>query len=368
MAYDGSQNGQRVDGFSYKKVNAKVIDSIMQGITYGSRLLGNAKQMSGKTYDVEHKVSLTNQGQFFTGLDSLNTAASDTTITTSFSQTAFSQPVVSIMLDSFANAGDSQAIDLDVFKLEEGVAEAKQKLGIAAYGLGTGKQPLGLGAIIDDGTDVNTIGGQDRSVYTMLQAVRKAASGGTLSLSVLATLEDSITASGVDGEEPNINDTTKTIWSLYESLLTPSVRADYASIGYNKLPLRGNDMVRSAELRGAGAFTALSYRGKAVIKDDSCTSGSWFMINEAQVQAMGRTIVPNKWKGKIEKVTMGEATTMDGVAAGNGTMPSSAGWFYKPYQDMPDKAGMLARYYWIGQVIPKEMRALGRETGFTTIS
>lgn len=364
MAYDGIQFTNRVDATSERKLNAKVVDNILNSRTYGVRLLGNGKPMMGKTFDYSVKITDSGAGEFFTGLETLNSAASDTLITLSYAQTAFQQPDVSIMLDAFANSGATGTIDLQVFKMEEAISEAVSRIGSAIYSTGSSNQPLGLGAIVDDATDVTTIGGQSRSTYTTLKATRTAAT--TLTLATLATLEDTISAAGVESEEPNINLTTKTVWSLYEQLLQPSVRADYAAIGYNAIQLRGNDVLKSrAELKGAAGFTALSYRGKPVIKDDACTSGNWFMLNERYFEWRGRTVTPNDYN--LEKVNLSsERSVIDGVSD-SFTAPSSAGWFYQPKQMLPNQAGMIGRYYLIGQVTASQFRRQGRLTGVTSV-
>lgn len=367
--YDGIQYSNRVDTMTERKLNAKVVDNILNGRTYASRLLGMGKTMMGKTFDYTIKIVDSQAGEFYTGLETLNSAASDTTITLSYAHTAFQQPAVSIMLDSFANAGETGTIDVDVYKMQEAVIEAIQKWGTSVYGTGSASQPLGLGAIVDDGTTVGTIGGQSRTTYTTLKATVTAATAGLISLTVLATLEDSIIAAGIETEEPNINNTTKTIWTLYEQLLTPTMRADYSSSGYNAIPLRGNDIAKNrAELKGAAGFTAISFRGKPVIKDDGCTSGVWFMLNERYFEWRGRTIVPTKYQGKIEKVSLGEHTLMDGTGgSAQYAPPSSVGWFYQPYQMLPQQSGQIARYHCIGQVTASQFRRQGKETGITTI-
>jgi hypothetical protein len=364
MAYDGIQYGNRVDNFTERKLYAKVVDNILTSRTYASRLMGMGKEMMGKTWDYTVKVVDSQAGEFFTGLETLNSAASDTTITLSYAHTAFAQPVVSVMLESFANAGPTGTINIDAYKYDEAVSEAVQKLGTAVYGTGSSNQPLGLGAIVDDATNVSTIGGQSRSTYTNLKATVTSSSG-TLTLAKLATLEDNVTAAGIESEEPNINNTTKTVWSLYESLLSPQVRADYQSVGYNKIALRGSEISKPAELAAAGGFTALSFRGKPVIKDDACTSGVWFMLNERYFEWRGRTIVPEKYKGKIEAVSLGEAKSMDGV--GTAGMPSAKGWFYSPYMMLPNQAGQIARVFVIGQVTASQFRRQGKLTAITSV-
>jgi hypothetical protein len=369
MAFGVTPNGiapnSRIHPTTDRKLKAKVVDNILSSRTFMARLMGQGKPFNGKTFDIPVKVVDSGLGQFFTGLQSLNTSASDTLIELSYAHTAFAQPVVSIMLDSFANSGPEQVIDLDVFKLEEAVAESIQSLGTAAYGTGTSNQPLGLGAHVDDGNSVATIGGQSRSTYTSLKST-VTASGGTLTLAKLATLIDTISATGIESEEPTVLLTTKTVWSLYEQLLQPSVRAEYASVGYPTLPTRGRDVVRSkSELKGGQGFTALTFRGIPLIKDDACTSGVLFALNERYLEWRGRTVVPAKYKDQLEKVSLGERRTLEGVAGE--TAPTDYGWFFQKMQMMPNQAGMIGRFYVIGQVVGSQPRRQGKLTGITGV-
>ena len=227
---------------------------------------------------------------------------------------------------------------------------------------------VGLGAIVDDATDVTSIGGQSRSTYTMLKGTRTAASGGKLSLSFLATLDDAASAAGIETESPSINVTTKTDWSLYESLLQPTVRADYNAYGTPTLPLRGDTMMGNKDGQGRAGFSSLIYRGRAVIKDDACTSGNWFMLNERYNQVLGFTQAPDEFKDNLQKVELGEAKLIDGVPASPEFMPpSSAGWFYMPYHMLPMQPGAVARYFFIGQFITRQPRRNSRGTGITTV-
>jgi len=365
MAYDGIQYGNRVDNFTERKVYAKVADNVLNSATYGARLMGMGKKFVGKTMDFTVKVTDSGLGEFFTGLETLTTSASDTTITMSFAQTGFAQPVVSIMMDSFANSGEAQTISLDQYKLEEAEGEASSRLGTAAYGTGSGNQPLGLEAHIDDGTNAPTIGGQSRTTYTNLRST-VTASGGTISLSKLATLEDTISASGSDTETPNVNLTTKTIWSLFEQLLQPTVRADYQAIGYPRLSVRGDSIVSQADLQGNAGFTVLTFRGKPVIKDDKCTSGVWYMINERYLFWAGRTEVPEAYKDYLEKISLGDRKTVEGVMS-QYKLPSTNGWFFQKRMMLPNQAGMVGRIYVIGQVVGNQPRRHGKLTGVTGI-
>lgn len=370
MAYgivaDGIVPNARIHPTTERRLARKVVDSILESRTFMARLMGNGKPFRGKTFDVSLKITDSGLGEFFSGLEVLSSQASDTLIELSYAQTAFAQPKVSIMLESFANSGPEQSIDLDVFKLEEAVAESVQRLGTAVYSTGAGDQPLGLEAQVDDGTNAATIGGQTRATYDPLDST-VTTSGGTLTLAKLATLESAISASGIGTEYPSIHLTTKTIWDLFEQLLQPQVRADYASIGYPALSLRSTAVSRNrAELKGHAGFTALTYRGIPVIADDACTSGVWYMLNERYLEWRGRTTVPTKYQGSLEKVSLKSLKTMEGVSA-ELKAPSDAGWFFQQDQMMPNQAGMIGRFYVIGQIIGKQPRRQGKLTGITGV-
>lgn len=361
---DGIAVHNRVESTSERKLHAKVIDNVLSARTLWSRLQGNGKPFVGKTADFTVKITDSGLGEFYSGMEELSGAASDTTIELSYAHTAFAQPIVLPMLESFANAGPTQTIDLDMFKIDEAGGEAVQKLGTAAYGTGAGDQPNGLEMLVDDGTNVTNLGGQSRAVYSVLDSTRTA-SGGILSLAKMATLEDAISATGINSEHPTSWWTTKTVWSLYEQLLAPSVRAEYASVGYNALAVRGDTILKSeAQLKGASGFTALTYRGKPVLKDDACTSGVLYALNERYLYWMGRTTVPAKFSPHVRAVNLGVPSTMEGVAAA----PSkNHGWFIQNMQMSPTQAGMIGRYHVIGQMVSTQGRRHGKLTGITGV-
>jgi len=363
MAYDGIQNSNRVDTTTERKLQAKVVDNVLSSSTYWSRIQGMGKPLVGKTHDITIKITDAGQGEFFSGLETLNSSATDTTVTLSYAHTAFTQPIVLPMLESFANTGETGTIDLDMFKMEEAVGEAVSRLGSAIYGTGSGEQFLGLEAIVDDGTNTSTIGGLSRSTYSALNS-EVTASGGTLTLAKLATLEDAISAAGNDTETPNVNLTTKTAWSLYEELLHPQVRAEYSSVGYPSLSVRGDSISKVPSLKAGAGFTVLTYRGKPVIKDDKCTSGVWYMLNERYIEWRGRNTVPSKYSGKIRKVDLGTPSTVEGVMA---APSNSHGWFFQEMQMLPNQAGLVGRYYVIGQVLTSQPRRHGKLTGITGV-
>ena len=364
MAYDGAIFGSNVDNFNERKLHAKVIDQIQNAPTFYSRVQSKGEPMEGKTMDYTVDVVADTQGEFFVGLETLNATYVQTTITMSYAHTAFTQPKVGKMLDDFANVGSTATINLDVFKYEKAAAEAIQRLGSAIYADGTANRPDGLAIIVDD---TGTIGGQSRSTYSQLNAT-DTASGGTLTLAKLATLDDATRAASLLQSTTNIGVTTKTAWSLYESLLQPNVRQDYASYGPPTLGIRAMSATRGAKADNGSGFLAIEHRGKPIIADDFCTSGVLFYLNEDSFGWVARSIVPDKYRGMVEKVNLGTMTAYEGVGAQALDMPSEYnGWFYQKDMILPNQAGTIGRFYVIGQFATWEPRRNGKLTGITGV-
>jgi len=360
MAYDGMQHGNRVEHFGERKLHAKVVDIVLNSATFYSRVAGMGKEFVGKTFDYTLKITDSAQGQFYAGLETLNSAAVDTTIPLSYAHAAFSQPVVSILAESMANQGSTQTIDLDQFKLDEAVAEGRQALGASMYAQPNSKAWNSLAQIV---ADSGTIGGQARSTYTQLNST-VTASGGTLSLSKMATLWSDVSDVGAVSEQPTVFLAGKDVFDLYESLLNPTVRASYNEVGYDRLPVRGKSAVKNADLKGAAGFLSLSYRGVPLITDEFATAGTLFALNENYLGWKGRTIVPSKYKGMLERVSLGVPSTIEGASAA----PSDYhGWFFQKMQMLPNQAGMIGRYHVYGQMCTSNPARQGKLTGINSV-
>lgn len=365
MAYDGDQYGPNVDNFTNRKLRAKVVDNILNAPVYFSRQLSQGSPMEGKTEEVTIDIISDTQGEWITGLEDLNSAAVNSTITLAFAQTAFTQPQVSIMLESFANTGVTGIIPLDSFKYEKAAAQTLQALGSAIYGTSAGNQPSGLGIIV---LDSGIIGGQARSTYPVLNATNTA-SGGTLTLPKLDTLFDAISNAGLSMEEPNTGLTHPTAWTFYGQLLAPALRENYNEAGFDRVPVRSQQAVRGkGDLVSGAGFTSISYRGIPVLKDQFCTTGTFYLLNENKFEWKGRSIVPQEYSDTLEKVNLGTMKAYEGTGAESLEMPSEYnGFFYQKPLTLPYQAGRLGRFYVIGQEVSWEFRKQGQLTGITGI-
>jgi hypothetical protein len=366
MAYDGVQFGNRVDSTTERKLHGKVVDNILGAPTLVSRYLGMGKPFMGKTFDVTVDITSDNQFEWIAGLETLNSAAANTTITLSYARTFGTQPKVSIMTESFANAGETGTIPLDAFKYEKAAAEVLNAMGSVVYGSGGSNSMNGLGLYVDDS---GTVGGQARSTYSQLNAT-DTASGGTLTLAKMATLHDTVTGSGagIAAEEPNVGAAGLTVWSLYEQLLSPTVRNNYNDFGAPVVNVRGSQMQPKSSLKGNAGFTSASYRGMPIMKDYFATAQYLFMLNERYLDFMGHTVVPDEYKDKLEKVNLGTQKAYEGTGAQALDLPSEYnGWFYQKSLQLPNQAGTIARFWVIGNLVAKGFRRFGRLTGVTGV-
>ena len=373
MAYDGAQFSARVDGLGNRDLARKIVDNVLSGVTYGSRLISSGKEFIGKTHDITLDVLADTQGQWITGLETLNSSATSTFVTTSYARTFYTFPVVSIMTESFANAGALGIINLDVAKYEKACEQVLQGIGVAIFGTGAANSTAGLESVIDDGTNAASIGGISRSTYTNLKSTSTASASNKLTLAQMATLHDNISAAGLTNEEPNFGLTTKGIWSLYEQLLAPNVRASYNEVGYNKVRLHSKYGERnSAELRNSAGFTALSYRNMDISKDDmESTAGltNLYMINESYLDWYGHSEVPEEYKNTMDHVDLsasGKAIEGTGIMA-NDTPSAYHGFFYQSPMQIPEQGGKVARFWVIGNLIGKSFRRQGKLTAITGV-
>jgi hypothetical protein len=257
----------------------KVFDTVLGSNVLTMRLMGNAVPWKGETYKVTVKTSSSTAGGSYDGFDTFSTTRPNTRVQMSFNPKAYYQSVVLSNLEMAVNAKTREGV-LDLLSVEMASAQDDMAdgVGTAFYSDGTGnssKDFTGLAAAVDDGSVAATYGGLARATYTTLQA--NVTSGvGALTLSGMATMYDSCT---VGGDNPTLIVTTEAVWAFYEQLLQPTVRAGYDASGFAQVTKGGISASRGA-LKGEIGFDALWYRGTPVVKDEKCTAGYMYFLNE----------------------------------------------------------------------------------------
>jgi hypothetical protein len=356
---DGITLTNRVDHTTERKLYAKVVDNSLNATTYMSRVMGMGESFVGKRMDYTIDISEDSQFQWITGLEDLNASAEDSTIQLQYTRTMGTQPKVQIDLESFANDGELGTIPLDAYKYKKAAAVTAKNISTAIFGAGTGNMPNGVNSFADDGTLKSTIGGQSKTTYTDL-AGTYTDSAGIMTLAKLSALDDNVSASGSMEGSPTIKVTTKTIWSLYEELLTPFQRANFNSGDMPKLPLRGKEVRKPGEFGSAAGFTTLFHRNVPIIKDDSANSGAFYSLNENTYGWKGADRVPAKLQDRYEKVDLGTNEGYESTSALIDMPPKPYGWFYRKDMGIPTQAGSIAYFVVIGQVCVWEPRRNGQ--------
>jgi len=259
--------GQRIQTTVQTKYLPFVVDTVLNSNVLLQRVVRAGKKWGGRTLRVPVKVSKNTTGQSFRGFDTFSVAATDNRQFLEFTP-SFYQITCALPGDELSVADtEDKVLDLMKLTIQSDTEDMADDLGTLFYADGTGngsKDPLGLAALVDDGTSVANIGGLARATYTTLNSTVTASSG-TLSLAKVDTLWAAVTSGA---QKPTAIYTTETIFNLYGQLLRPQER-----INKEATKMKGG-------LFGTTGFTALDYNGKPVIMDEKCTSGAFIMLNE----------------------------------------------------------------------------------------
>lgn len=249
-----------------------IADTTLESNVGFTRIVSAAKKWRGAQEEVPIKYKKNTEGGSFSGYDTLSTTSSDTRVKMKFDPKFVEKPVVLAKTEIAKNKTEEGVLDLMQIEMESTAQDLADDLGTMFYGDGTGnggKDTEGLGSMVDDGTNVATIGGLSRSTYTTLQST-VTDSGGTLTLAKMDTLYDNVARGS---QRPTVGLTTRDVFSLYGQLLRPQERID-----------KNVDVAMSKKgLVGGTGFTGLFYRGFPILQDDKCTSGYLYFINEKTI-------------------------------------------------------------------------------------
>jgi hypothetical protein len=305
-------------------------------------MVRKAKKWNGRTLRVPFKYAKNSTGTSFRGFDTFSTAATDNRQIMEFTP-SFYQITCSLPVDELSVADtDDKVLDLMKLTIQSDSEDGADDLGTMFYADGTGngsKDLLGLGALVDDGTSVASIGGQARATYTTLQSTVTASSG-TLTLAKMDTLWNAA-ASGA--QTPTVGYSPEAVRSFYGQLLRPQERINKA-VG----PMKG--------LEGGTGFTGLEYMGKTIVADEKATSGALQFLNETFMEfyalpAFGSK--PIQYSGQIE---------------GNDyEAPIGLGFSWSDWIRPANAAAYVGHIYFGGQFITTNPKRHAKLTGITGI-
>ena len=329
-----------------KKLVEALVDTVLNSNVGFTRLAMAAKPwQQGKQWEHPIKVSKNTKGGSYSAYDTFDTTQSDTRQVLSFNPSFYEKPVVVSGIDVTVNMNtNGMALNLMEVEIESTMQDLADDLGTDFYGDGTGnsgKNLLGLAAIVDDGTSVANIGGLARATYTTLKST-VTASGGTLTLAKMATLLSNVKSGS---QKPTIGYTDETVWDLYQQLLQPQERIN-------------KDVSMVKNMKGGTGFTGLSYSGFDVVADEKCTSGVLFFLNENFLDVRA---LPNTAGGK-KKVPFKSSIKGNDYSKVEGLGFTWSDWIIPANQD-----SMVGHIYFGGQVVTTNPKRHGKLTGITSV-
>jgi len=352
----------KVQSITQETLIPKVVDNVLNSNVLTARILSNAKE--GRGYDVRKPLKYKNSGTAgsFAGLDTFSASQLNTKVKMIYDMRAVRIPVAIAGMDEVANASAPVSINLVTETLEEVEQELADFIGSLLYADGTGnnsKDYIGLDAIIDDGSTIGTIGSLSRTTYPVLDATRTA-SGGTLTIAKMGTLTDAI-SSGSAKYHTNLYVSTKTVWSFFEQLLTPTVREQYNMTGMPSIGATGG-MTQGSGLQGQQGFVALSFRGVPFCKDEKATTGNLYALNENFLDFYG-------WDASgvdgYNRVDLG-STLIDGVYT-EAPMSGFHGFNWSGLRSSLNQFGKIGELNQLGNLTSWAPRRQGVLTGITGV-
>lgn len=273
----------RVNNITLQDYNAMVVDTINKSSEIMKRVVSRPERWNGRSYSSPIFTNNSQLGQSFKGTETFDTSIDYNTQQMTWFPTGYAQPVGVSIVERSVNTTPSGTVDLYKSSYQYAQNSMITALGNIFYGFGNGNDFDGLGVIVDDGTSTSTYAGLTRATFPTINGFVSAASGGVLTLDLMAAADDGATISGNLSETPNVLMSNRTVWSLYESLLSPTVTARYGSDSTGFID--GSTGVKQAVgatdgLRLQAGANSLQYRGKDYVRDDKATSQTLFGLNE----------------------------------------------------------------------------------------
>jgi hypothetical protein len=230
-------------------------------------------------------------------------------------------------------------------------------------GTGAGNDWSSIAMAADDGTNYPIYGGLSRTTYPALEGYFLSSTG-ALTLAKLATATDAV-EKGTDG--PTGHFTTKPLWSVYETLLTPTVHANYTAAGSQMASMTPDGIVMGKEgLSGTQGFRAVTYRGVPVMKDEHCPSGKWFLVNSkknGKFRNFGMAAIDMSNEKEFSTVNFGSP---DGSPTGTfGSRKAPRGFNFRDLMSPVDQLAEVGYVMFWGENLAAEPRLQGQLTGVT---
>lgn len=332
----------------------KVFDNILTGNVAIMRLFGNAEMWrSGYRLDIPIKTAKSTLGGVVGVADRLSTERESVRTKMQFNPKMITKPVVVADIEATLNKGDERVLELVAVESESMAHDLLDDFADQLYtGTGSGNNFDSLLNAADDGTNFTSYGSLSLRSGTGALDGYLATSVGTLALSDMSTAYNSVKVGGL---RPSMALCNETVWTAYEGLLQPTVRAGYQ---INGLPqVTRTTVAQSANaLRGEIGFDSLYYRGTPVVSDEKSPSQKMWWINERYFKFYAIDIKEDGY----EQLQLSNATH-DGPVEG----PLGRGFNFRVFQAPVDQLAKVAHVIVAGNFVCSMPRSAGQLQGIT---
>lgn len=343
----------------------KILPEVFDQVSIGSPLLMHTLKAatswdSGKQLEVPVKIAKSTTGGGFSIGSTLPTDRQTNRKVMTFDMSLWEKPVVLDDIEVFLNKGVEQVVNAIDAEVHSMAADLMDDMADQVYGgTGSGVDFESIDTAADDGTNYGTYGDLSRTTYASLDGYYLA-SAGALTLGKMATAFDG-TERGDDS--PTKVYTTKTLWSAYEDLNTPTVTANY-----NAQVMTADGAVGSAiALQGHQGFQFLTFRGAAVFKDEACPSGRMYFVNDrakGRFNNFGAVMADLSSLGDEYKTVNFKST--DGAAKGTfGSRVAPRGFNFRDLMSPTNQLAKVGYLIMAGQFVATQPNLQGQMRGLT---
>ena len=320
------------------------------------RFVGNGKKWNGETLKFSVKLGKNTLGGSFSGLDQHNTDAVDTRQLMQYELKAYEIPVAIPGLDKLVNSTTAQVINLVNTEMESSAQDGMDDVADMFYGDATGNGGddfEGLENLVDD---TISVGNLSRSANPSLVS-SVLGFGGTMTLTKLAIVFSGASGGSAQKQKPTIITSDEVVWDLYESLLSPTVRANYDAVGLPVVTRSSKGAISNGQLKGSAGYTSLIYRGVPWVSDEKATSQKVYMINENYLE----------WYG-INDPEMTQPDFGDSIDGTYAEIPSKyAGLNWSGLMKPTNQYGVVGHIYLFGNFASSQPRRNGKGENITGV-
>lgn len=336
-----------VDTITLEDIVPRVVDTVLRANTFTTKMLTKTKKFEAATQDFPIKFQIGTAIRSFIGFDTLPTDFTDTRVLLKYNPRFVSANVALAGTDLISNNTTRKVLDLTKVEMQSRAQDLADGIGSMLWSTGLGnnsKDFLGLGALVDDGSTVSTIGGLSRSTYPTLQGT--VTSSATLSLAAMRTLFNAIADASV---VPTRAYTDYPTWALYEQLLQPQEKI------FKEVNVAPN-------YKGYEGFQGLMFAGLEIVPDRKATAGNLLFLNENYLDFYGLDAELDAFEGSKKVDVAGKLFTGNSY-----NEVSNLGFYWTGFIKSNNQFAFNSFIILAGNLCTDNPRRHGKITGITGI-